>query len=194
MKIKLENESMFELSDNSTVLDLAHQLKLTGPDKALGARINGKNYDMSHILKKGDDVHIINFDTSEGKEIFWHTSAHILAQAVLRLWPDAQPTIGPPIESGFYYDFANLVISDNDFEKIEKEMQSIINSNFSTHRKKFNTKAEALKAFNHNKYKCELIESFAEDDEITAYEQGEFFDLCRGPHLPKLGKIKAVNP
>ena len=88
--------------------DLADKLNLKGPHQALGASINGKTVDLSTPLKQEDQVILWNFDDPEGKEIFWHTSAHVLAQAILRLWPDAQPTIGPPIENGFYYDFANL--------------------------------------------------------------------------------------
>ena len=104
-------------------------------------------------------------------------------------FPDAKPTIGPPIENGFYYDFADLHISDEDFEKIEKEMQVIVAENYTSKREVFGSKQDALKEFAHNKYKCELINSF-EDGLLTGYRQGEFFDLCRGPHLPNLGKIK----
>jgi threonyl-tRNA synthetase len=116
-----------------------------------------------------------------------------LAQAVLRLWPDAKPTIGPPIEAGFYYDFADLHISDEDFPRIEKEMQAIVKENYLSQRELFSSRAEALEAFKNNKYKVELIHSFEEGGELTGYRQGEFFDLCRGPHLHNLGKIKALK-
>jgi threonyl-tRNA synthetase len=112
---------------------------------------------------------------------------------VARLYPDAKPTIGPPIENGFYYDFADLHISDEDFERIEKEMQAICKANYSSHREVLSGKDEALHKFKKNKYKLELIEELAEDVEITGYRQGEFFDLCRGPHLPTVGKIKAIK-
>lgn len=116
-----------------------------------------------------------------------------MAQAVLRLWPDAKPTIGPPIEAGFYYDFADLHISDEDFPRIEKEMQAIVKENYLSQRELFSSRAEALEAFKNNKYKVELIHSFEEGGELTGYRQGEFFDLCRGPHLHNLGKIKALK-
>ena len=103
-----------------------------------------------------------SFDDPEGKEVYWHTSAHVLAQAILRICPDAKPTIGPPIENGFYYDFADLHISDGDFERIENEMQTIVGENYVSKRESFQSKAEALKAFASNKYKCELIDSFPE--------------------------------
>ncbi len=134
----------------------------------------------------------MEFFRAEGKEIYWHSSAHILAQAVLRLWPEALPTIGPPIENGFYYDFANLHISDEDFAKIEQEMETIVKENYKSEREILADKAAALKAFGKNPYKAELIQGLTEG-EITAYRQGEFYDLCRGPHLPNVGKVKALK-
>ncbi len=193
MLIYLKDQSSIDLTEGSTVKDLADKLKLKGPHEALGALVNGKTVDLAHALHNGDHVIILNFEDPEGKEIFWHTSAHVLAQAILRIWPDAQPTIGPPIENGFYYDFANLHISDGDFEKIEKEMQNIISANYISQREILPSKEEALRLFAHNPYKCELIRSFEEKSPLTAYRQGEFFDLCRGPHLYHLGKIKALK-
>lgn len=191
--IKLNDQSSHELPDGSTAKDLADKLNLKGPNQALGVNINGKNYDLTHSLKNGDVVTFWSFDDKQGKEIFWHTSAHVLAQAILRLYPDAKPTIGPPIENGFYYDFASLTVSEADLERIEKEMQNIVNENYVAQREVFKNKDEALKHFLNNPYKCELINSFADQDLLTGYRQGEFFDLCRGPHLPALGKIKALK-
>jgi len=192
MFVKLKDQSTIELPDGSTAKDLADKLNLKSPQQALGALINGITYDLSHPLQNGDSVVLWNFEDPQGKEIFWHTSAHVLAQAILRLWPEAKPTIGPPIENGFYYDFANLAISDADFEKVEKEMQAIVAENYVSKREVFSSKAEALNAFAHNPYKCELIQGFGEEL-LTGYRQGEFFDLCRGPHLHNLGKIKAIK-
>nr|Q6M9L0.1 RecName: Full=Threonine--tRNA ligase; AltName: Full=Threonyl-tRNA synthetase; Short=ThrRS [Candidatus Protochlamydia amoebophila UWE25] len=193
MFIKLKDQSSYEMPSGSTAKDLADKLNLKGPHEALGASINGKTVDLSYPLQEGDQVILWGFNDPEGKEIFWHTSAHVLAQAILRLWPDAQPTIGPPIENGFYYDFANLTISDADFEKIEKEMQAIISENFQIKREVISTKSDALKQFQNNPYKCELINSFEDESTLTGYRQGEFYDLCRGPHLFNLGKIKALK-
>lgn len=193
MQITLKDLSSIELPEGSTAKDLADKLHLNGPNQAMGASINGLTKDLATPLRNGDKVVIWNFDDPEGKEIFWHTSAHVLAQAILRLWPDAKPTIGPPIDNGFYYDFGNLTISDEDFEKIEKEMQAIVAENHVSKREVFANREEALKAFANNKYKCELIKSFSPDDELSGYRQGEFFDLCRGPHLYNLGKIKALK-
>lgn len=193
MRITLKDLSTLELPEGSTAKDLADKLHLNGPNQALGAAINGVTKDLATPLRDGDKVVIWNFEDPEGREIFWHTSAHVLAQAILRLWPDAKPTIGPPIENGFYYDFGNLTISDEDFEKIEKEMQAIVAENYVSKREVFPSKDAALKAFAENKYKVELINSFAPGDELSGYRQGEFFDLCRGPHLFSLGKIKALK-
>lgn len=193
MFVKLHDNTSIELPQGSTAKDLADKLKLNAPHQALGAHINGKTFDLSHPLKEGDVVTLWSFDDPQGKEIFWHTSAHVLAQAILRLFPQAKPTIGPPIENGFYYDFADLTLSDADFDRIEKEMQKIISENYQSKREVFSSKKEALTQFANNKYKCELIESFEQGSELTGYRQGEFFDLCRGPHLYNLGKIKALK-
>ncbi|MCH1429991.1 MAG: threonine--tRNA ligase, partial [Chlamydiales bacterium] len=154
---------------------------------------NNSTVDLNETLEDGDELIIWDFSADEGKEVFWHTSAHVLAQAVLRLWPEAKPTIGPPIKEGFYYDFANLSISPEDFSKIEKEIKKIVKENHKPEKTVFTSKAEALDAFSHNSYKEELIKELPDDTPITAYKQGEFFDLCRGPHLPNLGKIKAFK-
>lgn len=193
MKVKLKNDSLVELADNATGIDLARQLKMTDPHQALGLVVNGATFDLDHPLKDGDVVDFWNFSDPEGKEMFWHTSAHVLAQAVLRLYPDAQPTIGPPIENGFYYDFANLEISEHDLDAIEEEMRKIAKENYTSIREEFSSKDEALTAFANNKYKVEIIEAIEDGSGLTAYRQGEFYDLCRGPHLPSLGKIKALK-
>jgi threonyl-tRNA synthetase len=194
MLVKANNkEEELELKEKCSGKDLANQLNLTGPDQGLGISIDGDVYDLTTILNNEKDIEILSFSSAAGKEMFWHTSAHVLAQAILRLFPEAKPTIGPPIQEGFYYDFANLTISDEDFKLIEKEVKKIIKENFKTELYTFSSKQEALDNFKDNPYKCELIESFAEGSSLTGYRQGEFFDLCRGPHIPNLGKIKAFK-
>ncbi|NGX54968.1 MAG: Threonine--tRNA ligase 2, partial [Chlamydiae bacterium] len=190
--IKLADQKSIELEAGSTAEDLAKKLNLTAPDQALAASINGINCDLSQPLADGDEVKLINFSDPDGKEIFWHSSAHILAQAVLRLWPNAKPTIGPPIENGFYYDFADLHITEEDLPKIEKEMEAIVKANYKTEKETLPNKEAGLKAFENNKYKTEMIEEFG-NAVLTTYRQGEFYDLCRGPHIPYLGKIKALK-
>ena len=187
------NEKEVEISEGMTAFELLNKLNITSPEQACALFVNGEPKDFSCRLEAGDNVEVCSFDDSRGKEVFWHTSAHVLAQAILRLFPDAQPTIGPPIESGFYYDFANLSLSADDFKAIEKEAQSIIKENFKPDRKLFSSKEEALKAFENNPFKTELIKELDLASPITGYQQGEFFDLCRGPHLTNLGKIKAFK-
>jgi len=192
MKVSYKEE-VVEIKDGSSLKDLAIQWNLCEPNQALIASINGKLCDLSEPIAEGDKIGFWDFDSPIGKEVFWHTSAHVLAQAVLRIWPNAKPTIGPAIKNGFYYDFANLEISEEDFPKIEKEMKSIIEENFELKRYVLKNKEEALESFKDNCYKCEIIQNFAPQAAITAYQQGEFFDLCRGPHLISVGKIKAIK-
>lgn len=193
MHVKMADGSKVEIHEGANAYELAKKLTLTAPDQAITVRINGQLKDFDAKLKEGDKVEFLGFDDPAGKEVFWHTSAHVLAQAIMRLYPDAQPTIGPPIEHGFYYDFANLHISDKDFEAIEKEMVKIVKENFLTKREQFASKAEALAVFGKNPFKKELIEQIEENEGLTGYRQGEFFDLCRGPHMGSLGKIKALK-
>lgn len=194
MKVKIHSQSApFELPSGSTLQMAAEKLHLTAPHQAVSAKVNGTLRDFNYPLQEGDEILFLDFEDSLGKEVFWHTSAHVLAQAILRLWPSAQPTIGPPIENGFYYDFGNLTLSDQDFEKIEQEVEKILSENHKTQRVEFSNKQEARKAFAANPYKCELIDSFDEKGGFSAYRQGEFFDLCRGPHMASLGKIKAFK-
>ncbi len=173
------NKQEIELPEGSSGKDLAEKLNLRGPNQSLAAKINGTIRDLTTVLKDGDTVELINFEEPEGKEVFWHTSAHVLAQAILRLFPDAKPTIGPPIENGFYYDFANLTISDADFEKIEKEVDKILDENYMSERQVLQGKKEALDRFKDNPYKRELIEGFEEGDDITAMPRGIFRSLPR---------------
>ncbi|MBS0628676.1 MAG: threonine--tRNA ligase [Verrucomicrobia bacterium] len=190
MLVECQNK-MVELSSGSSAKDLAEKLNQRGPDQAIAANINGVLKDLDTPLHEGDKVILLNFEEAQGKEVFWHTAAHVLAQAILRIWPDAKPTIGPPIENGFYYDFADLHISDADFGKIEDEVEKILKENYKPVRHEFKDKKEALSRFTNNPYKSELIGEF--EGLITGYSQGEYFDLCRGPHLASLGKIKAFK-
>jgi threonyl-tRNA synthetase len=193
MLIRTNDNKELELPEGSTAKDVAEKLNRRDPHQSIAAKINGSMRDLTTPLSDGDEVILINFDEPQGKEVFWHTSAHVLAQAVLRLFPEAQPTIGPPIENGFYYDFGNLTLSEADFERIEEEVQKIVSENYASERHVLHGKKEALEKFKHNPYKRELIEGLKDGEGITAYSQGEFYDLCRGPHMANLGKIKAFK-
>lgn len=193
ISVKLPSSKSIELPEGATGVDLAKLLGRTAPDQSIAARINGEVRDLAQPLQDGDEVELLDFSSEEGREIFWHSSAHILAQAVLRLWPEAKLTIGPPIEEGFYYDFANLHISESDFDRIEEEMRQVVKENYIPKREQLSGKQEALATFADNPYKCELIQSFPDDSPITGYRHGELFDLCRGPHIANFGKVKAVK-
>jgi threonyl-tRNA synthetase len=187
------NQNKIQVEKQTTGSKLISDLKITDPEKGLCILINGEVRDLSSNIEPNDEIEILNFDQKEGKNVFWHTSAHVLAQAVLRLFPAAKPTIGPVIDGGFYYDFANLNVSGDDFKAIENEVKNILKENFSVEKVTFKNKKDALEAFKDNIFKKEIITLLPEDSPITAYRQGEFFDLCRGPHLEKIGKIKAFK-
>lgn len=193
MKIWVEGKKEpIELAEGATLLELTKALHLTEPHQAVAADLDNVRVDLTTPLREGARVRLYNFEEPEGKEVFWHTSAHLLAQAVLRLYPEAKLTIGPPIEQGFYYDFAGVTLSEEDFPRIEQEMEKIVKEGHTTHRICLKNRSDALTQFGANPYKKEIIESLP-GETFTAYQQGEFIDLCRGPHLPALGKIKAIK-
>lgn len=185
------NNETVELPKGATAADFASKIK--NSHYFAGVVINDQIKDLSTTLNEGDTLRFVTFEDSEGREIFLHTSAHILAQAVLRLWPQAVPTIGPVINQGFYYDFANLSVSEEDLLAIENMMEQIVQEKLEVSKKTFNGKEEALKEFMHNAFKAELIQELPEGESITAYSQGEFMDLCRGPHLPSTAPVKAFK-
>jgi len=203
--IELPDSSKKELKDNSTILDLANSISSGLAREAIAGKINNKLVDLSQKLKNGDKVEIITSKNKESLEILRHTTAHIFAQAITRLHPKALITIGPPIENGFYYD-VDYELSEENLPKIELEMQKIVKENLQIN-VEYKTKEEALKFFKNNKYKQEIIEAITKgnlnDDEVHEgsleenkfkfYKQGDFSDLCRGPHLPRTGMIKAFK-
>ncbi len=178
-------EGKITITDALTIAD-KRQVK-----DALFAIINGQNKDMSHILNDGDTVKIISKGDEKGLEVLRHTTAHIMAQAVQRLFTGAKVTIGPVIEGGFYYDFHyHTPFNENDLKTIEKEMKKIIAQNFTIEHHTL-TAEQAITKFSgmEEPYKVEIIESLGEDT-VTIYTQGEFEDLCRGVHLPSTAKVQ----
>ena len=162
-----------------------------GIRNVLAARIDSELKDLTVPISKDCKLLLLRFEDAEGKEVFWHTSAHIMAQAVMRLYHDSKLTIGPNWENGFFYDIDMPPPKPEDLQKIEKEMEKIVQENLNVERIEMGKK-EALKQFGKNPYKAELINE-AEDKVMSAYRQGEFIDLCKGPHLPRTGLVKAFK-
>ncbi len=156
----------------------------------IAVKVNGDIFDLSRKIEKEAQVEFLTFDSKEGKEVFWHSSAHVLAAAVKRLYPESQLTLGPAIDDGFYYDFYDLKIGDNDLPAIEKEMKKITEEDSKFVRREV-SKKEAAALFKDNKFKMEMLEDASSP--ITIYDTGDFMDLCRGPHVPSTRYIKAVK-
>ena len=191
MKIYLADQTVEELEAGATGVELAKKVKSRVQCPAIGLRLNGELKALKTPLKEGDQAMPIGFEDEGGKELFWHSSAHLLAQAVLRLFPEAKPTIGPAIEHGFYYDFADLSLCEEALARIEEEAIKIVGERPEPTRIEYQAKADALKVFGENPYKVEMIENLEEG--LSAYSQGDFTDLCRGPHLPHMGLIQGFK-
>lgn len=196
IKVELKDGSMLEIEQGMSVLDVAKKISEGLARNAMAGKVDGEVKDLRYKLEKDCKLEILTFDDIEGKKAYWHTTAHIMAQAVKRLYGEnVKLTIGPSIENGFYYDFdVEKPISENDFEKIEEEMKKIIKEDLPLERYTL-PREDAIKLMKEmdEQYKVELIEELPEDEEISFYKQGDFTDLCAGPHLISTGKIKAVK-
>ena len=195
IKITLPDNSVREYHKGVTVLEVAKDISEGLARVAVGAVVNGKTKGLQETIDEDAQVRIVKFEDKEGKEIFWHTSAHIMALAVQRLFPDVKFAIGPAIEDGFYYDFdTEHRFTPEDLEKIEEEMKKIVKENHTLERF-IMPRDEALEYFKEKGeiYKVDLIESLPEDEEISFYKLGEFTDLCAGPHLLSTKKVKAIK-
>lgn len=195
IKITLPDGSTREFPKGTTGLQIAESISSGLARAAFSITANGEIIDLDRSINEDAQVAINTWESEAGKYTFWHSSAHILAEAVQELYPDAKFGIGPPIESGFYYDidFGEKNISQDDLEKIEKKFLEVARNKNSFERKNI-SKAEALSHYkkNGNEYKVDLIEGL-EDGSITFYTQGNFTDLCRGPHVPNTGVVKAIK-
>lgn len=195
MKVILKNGDGLSLEEGARCSDAAKAINESLARNAVAAKVNGVLCDLSRELKEGDKLELLTLKDHEGLEVYRHTCAHVLAQAVKTIFPTCKLAIGPVIENGFYYDFDfNTPITQEDFEKIEAEMQKIIKANTPIERFELSRKeaVELMSGYN-EKYKVELINDLPDDAAISFYKQGSFTDLCRGPHLPSTGKIKAFK-
>ena len=195
MKITLKDGSVKEFQDGLSVYEIAKQISEGLARAAVGAKVDGKVVEMRSVVNGDSALEILTFADEEGKLIYRHTAAHILAQAIKNIFPTVKLAIGPAIATGFYYDFDfKTPISTEEFVKIEQEMKSIIKANYPITRFTL-PKDEAVKLMSSygEDYKVELINDLPSDVEISFYKQGDFIDLCAGPHLPFTGMVKAFK-
>ena len=195
IKITFPDGSIREFENGVTPFQIAESISPRFAADVLAAHVNGQKWDISRPINEDASIELFKWENEEGKHAFWHSSAHLLAEALQELYPGVKFGIGPAIENGFYYDvdLGDRKISSEDFEKIEKKMMEIVARKQAIVRTDI-SKQDALKMFGERGevYKCELIDELA-DGTITTYSQGGFTDLCRGPHLPNMSPIKAVK-
>lgn len=195
IKVKLIDGCMKEIQEGSNGYSLAASISKKLAKEAIAAKINDKLVDLNHGLKNDDQVEIITADSEDGIEIIRHSTAHVMAQAVKRIYGNVKLAIGPTIKNGFYYDFdLDISLTQDDLKKIEDEMNKIINEDLKFKRDDV-SREEALKIMSEKGeyYKVELINALDESEKISLYEQGDFTDLCRGPHIPSTKFIKAFK-
>lgn len=195
VKIILPDGSAKEYAAGTTLGEAVKQLSNSLAKKVLAANVNGELTDLREELVDGSEVAFLTFEEDGGKHTLRHTASHILAQAIKRLWPEAKLAIGPAIDKGFYYDIdMKHVLVPEDLSKIEKEMSRIVKENLPI-TKSVMSRQEAIEFFTskHEDYKVELIQDLPEDAIISCYSQGDFIDLCAGPHAASTGKVKAFK-
>jgi len=195
IQVFLPDGSVRELAAGSSAFDLAKNISEGLARVVLAAEVNGEVWDLSRVLPDQAKVKLLKWEDDAGKNAFWHSSAHLLAEALEDLYPGVKFGIGPPVENGFYYDidFAGQTFSSLDFEKVEAKMLELAQQANVFERSEV-SKADALAYFEKkgDQYKVELLQDL-EDGKITFYKQGNFTDLCRGPHIPDTGRIKAIK-
>ncbi len=195
VKVILKDGKELEVKEGTKILDIAAQLSSGLAKKALGAKVNGEKADLMSEINQDCSLEILTFEDADGKWTLRHTASHILAQAVKNLYPEAKLAIGPAIETGFYYDFdSEVTFTPEIMAKIETEMEKIVKEDLPLERFELpRNEAIAMMKDKGESYKVELIEDLPEDAVISFYKQGDFVDLCAGPHVPSTGKVKAVK-
>ncbi len=193
--ITLPDGSQKTFEENVSVMDVAASIGAGLAKATLAGKVNGTTVNHDHLIEEDADLQIITEKDDEGLDIIRHSAAHLMAHAVKQLYPEAQVTIGPSIEDGFYYDFSyERSFVPEDLAAIEKKMKELAKANIEITRKVMD-RDEAIEFFNSigEKYKAEIISDIPAGEQISLYEQGDFIDLCRGPHVPSTGKIKSVK-
>lgn len=191
IKVKFPDGNVKEYAKGTLAIEVAKSISSSLAKEVLAVQIDGKLKDLGSGLESDCVLKFVKFSDPEGKDVYWHSTSHIMAQAVVRLFPGTKVAIGPSIEQGFYYDFEHEPFTDDELEKVEKEVQKIIKENQKFERKVV-SRNEALDFFSSKNeiYKVELIEALPEGETISMYTNGEFTDLCRGPHLMGTGSVK----
>ena len=195
MNVQLPDGSIREVPDNATVADVAASIGKRLAKDALAGKVNGKVVDVYAPVPDGAKVEIITPKSDEGIDTIRHSTAHLMAMAVQELFPGTQVTIGPVIENGFYYDFGtDRPFTDDDLRRIEEKMQEIVKRDIPVRREEW-SRDEAVAKFEElgEKYKVEIIQAIPGDETLSVYRQGEWFDLCRGPHVPSTGRLGAFR-
>ena len=195
INIELKDGSKIQVEEGLSILEIAKKISEGLARKAMVGVIDGEVKDLREKINKDCKLEIKTFDDLEGKKAYWHTSSHIMAQAIKRLYPNTKLTIGPSIDNGFYYDFdVKKPFSEEDLQKIEEEMKKIVKEDLKLEKYTL-PREEAIKFMKEKEepYKVELIEELPEGEEISFYKQGEFTDLCAGPHVGSTGKVKAIK-
>jgi len=193
IKVTLKDGSVLEVQEGASILEVAKQISEGLARMAMAGEINGEVKDLRTVITEDCSLNILTFDALSGKKAYWHTASHILAQAIKRLYPEIKLAIGPAIDEGFYYDFdTDKPFTQEMLEKIEGEMKKIIKEDYTIERFAL-PKNEALELMKDEPYKVELIEELPDGEEISFYKQGDFTDLCAGPHLLSTGKVKAIK-
>lgn len=197
IKITFPDNSVKEFDKGTTAYDIAASISKKLADDVLVAEINGAMRDLSYPLNEDAKIVLHKFDSEKGKEVYWHTTSHMMAQAIEELFPGARFGVGPPIESGFYYDIdSDRKFTEEDLKKIEERILEISKRELKPVREEMK-RTDAIEYFKNRRndpYKVEILETIAKDeDNVSLYHQGDFTDLCRGPHLPATSKVKAVK-
>ncbi len=194
IKIELKDGSIKEIESGKSIFEIAKSISEGLARVATVGKVNGEVKDLRTIINEDCRLEILTFDSCiDGKKAYWHTTSHIMAQAIKRLFPEVKLAIGPAIDEGFYYDFdTEKPFTDEDKEKIEQEMKKIIKEDLAIERFSL-PKKEALELMKDEPYKQELINDLKDGEEISFYKQGEFTDLCAGPHLMSTGKVKSIK-
>jgi threonyl-tRNA synthetase len=193
VKISFPDGKSEEFSKGISAMEIAEKIGPRLAMAAIAAKVNGVLVDLSYKIDSDSQLQIITGKDKDGLDIIRHSAAHLFAHALLKMYPGCKLTIGPVVEEGFYYDIdSERTFSTNDFPAIEAEMEKIVREDLLVYREEL-SKHDALKLFADNEYKVEMINEMPAGEKISMYKQGEFFDLCRGPHVPRTSRLKAVK-